>query len=373
MRVGIIRGDLPNPLFMADLEPTSQTNFPTEPFGQTRYVSRPNLTTVGTALSQIGATQKGTVNLTAGLPIVVNGGNQTLRARVAPGPSPYVVVTVATASYATVALLLAAVNAAILTAGLAATAVLDSTGNFLILKSNTLGPGSFVQTDTVGNGSTFNNVVGFGAGGANFTVPSAASVITATLPVGGPLDVSTATLATLLGGGTTAAQQTAVADSIAPQFIDTDVAIKSFVKGTLKGFLSASFTPDPSRIPTISTGAAITVVTNDGTTLFTSPLPTISGAVHNVPNAGDLTITGVGMGTSEQDLTFVQISNPVTLQTVTLTQQRIRLTVSGGTTGSVSATSIVIPASLLAGLGLVAGNKVQVRYTSLASNLFTTT
>ena len=44
MYVGVIRGDLPGPLFLADLEQTSQTNFPTEPFGQTQYISRPNLT-----------------------------------------------------------------------------------------------------------------------------------------------------------------------------------------------------------------------------------------------------------------------------------------------------------------------------------------
>jgi hypothetical protein len=373
MRVGVIRGDLPGPIFMADLEPTSHTNFPTEPFGQTRYVSRPDLTRVGIAVAAIAATLKGTVNLTGALPITINGSNQVLRARVAVGPSPYVVVTVAAATYNSVVTLLAAVNAAITVAGLAATAILDSTGNFLILKSNTLGTGSFVEIDTVGNGSTFNAVAGFGAGGGNFTVPSAATVITTTLPVGGPLNVSTAALATLVGGGTTAAQQTAVADAIAPQFIDTDVAIKSFSKGILKGFLSASFSPDPSRLPPIAAGAAISVVTDDGSTLFTAPVPNISGAVHNVPNAGDITVTGVGLANAEQDLTSVQISNPVTLQTVTLVQQRIRTTVSGGTTGSVSATSIVIPASLLAGLGLVAGNKIQVRYTSLASNLFTTT
>ena len=44
MRVGVIRGDLPGPLFLADLEPTSQTNFPVDPAGQTQYAEYPNST-----------------------------------------------------------------------------------------------------------------------------------------------------------------------------------------------------------------------------------------------------------------------------------------------------------------------------------------
>ena len=51
MRVGVIRGDIPSPIFLADLESTSQTNFPTEPEGQTRYISRPTSVTVGAMMS----------------------------------------------------------------------------------------------------------------------------------------------------------------------------------------------------------------------------------------------------------------------------------------------------------------------------------
>ena len=51
MRVGVIRGDLPSPLFLGDLEPVSKANFPIDPVGQTRYLSRPDPTTLTNYLS----------------------------------------------------------------------------------------------------------------------------------------------------------------------------------------------------------------------------------------------------------------------------------------------------------------------------------
>lgn len=156
MRVGVIRGDLPGPVFIADLEQTSQPTPTTAPPGQTRYISRPDATRI----------------------------------------------------------------AAYLTAqGLAA---------------------------------------------------SASTIITTCLPVGGPLDVSSATITGIAGlGAATAAQVKGIADLIAPQIAETSIARNSFLKGNLKGLLSASYNPDPSRTPALSNGAAITVVTDDGVTLYT--------------------------------------------------------------------------------------------------------
>src|SRR5690349_7144758 len=69
MRVGIIRGDLPGPVFLADLEPTSQTNFPTEPPGQTRYVSRPSVAAITAYLAKQGLSASATALITATVPI----------------------------------------------------------------------------------------------------------------------------------------------------------------------------------------------------------------------------------------------------------------------------------------------------------------
>lgn len=372
MRVGIIRGDLPGPLFMADLEPTSQTNFPTEPAGQTRYVSRPDVGLVTAAMkANAGAGFSSTSDIAT--PVTINGGNQTLRARILASAS-FSVILIPTGVYATLAALVAAANPVLLTFGMALE-INPVNAARLVLYSLTFGVGSYIEIDTTGNGSTFNGATAakFGAGGGTFTEPAATAFITATLPVAGPLDVRAATIRTQLGPALTDAQVKAMADSIAPQFVETDVAVKSFEVGNLHGFLSGTYTPDPTRLPALALGAALTVVQDDGNTLFTAPTPTIAGAVHNAPNTGDITISGSGLGNAEFfNATVVHVTNPTTGAFVRLQQKAIAATLSGGTQGSVTATQIVLPASLLAGLGVV-GSKVQVQFTSLASLVFTAT
>jgi hypothetical protein len=348
-----------------DLETVSQYNPPTEPRGQERRIGRPDTTVVGGALDDVPAGIQGSVDLPGAAPIVINAGNHTLRAKIASAAS-FTVITITDASYATAELLVAAVNTAIIASGLDAEVRLDDTSTYLVLQSGVPGPASYIEIDTIANGSTFNAVPGF-TDGDSFTVPSVAAVITATLPVGGPLDVSDATLISTLGEGATEAQRDAVADTIAPHIVDTDVAIKSFQVGMISGFRSASYNPDPNRIPALSNGAAVTVVQDDGVSAFTAPLTVISGAVHNVPSAGDISIAGTNLGDPEVQATVVRVTSANGGTYVKLYQAVI---VSAG--GSVSATAIVIPASLLNGLG-VAGSTVRVQYTSLASNLFTVT
>ncbi len=372
MRVGIIRGDMPGPVFMADLEPTSQTNFPTDPAGQSRYVSRPDVTNVTNVMNaNVGAGFSSVGNLTT--PITINGGNQTLRAKIASAAS-YSVILIPTGVYSTLAALVAAANPVLAPLGMALEINPVNTAR-LVLYSLTFGPGSFISIDTTGNGSTFNGATAanFGAGGGSFTVPSVSTLITATLPVGGPLDVRATTLRTQLGPALTDAQVSAVAGSIAPQFVETEVAIRSFGVGDLHELLSPVYTPDPTRLPALTLGPAITVVQDDGNTLFTAPLPIITGAVHNTPNPGDLTISGSGMAVAEPYGTLgttIRITNPTTGAFVRVTQKIIQATLSGGTQGSVSPTSIVIPASLIGGstgFGSVTGNQVELQFGSLAN------
>lgn len=370
MRVGIIRGDLPGPLFLADLEPTSQIDFPVDPPGQTRYVGRPDLTTVGTALASAPAAIVGTADIVFPLTITL-GVDDVLLLREAGGLTPFTTVTIFAAAYANLAALLSAVNAALVAAGMTnITAVQGSSALRLNLVGAT-GPGAYIENDTVLNGSTANTGLGL-PDGATWTVPTAAAVITATLPVGGPLDVSPATLLGLVSPVLTAAQILAIQDAIAPKFVETDVVKKSFEVGNLAGFISPLFVPDPHRMPAMTPGPAITVVQDDGVTLYTAPLPRITGAASNTPNAGDITITGVGMALTEWDQTIVKVENPVTGQKVHLEQKLIRSTLSGGTQGVVTPTSIVIPASLLAGLGLTAGKRVSLTFTTLSNTVYGT-
>ncbi len=369
MRVGVIRGDIPGPLFINDLEDVSQWNPPTEPRGQDRYLSRPDLTLVTAALAaNIPASRKGTLDISGGVTVVL-GVSDVLQIRVDP-LAGYTNCTVVAAVY-TAATFIVAVNAAIAASAMSGlvTASLDETGLYFVLRTTAKGTGAYLGVNVLAT-STLNTLVGFANPAFAFTVPTAATVITTTLPVGGPLNVSTATLTTLLGGGTTAAERTAVADTIAPKFIETEVAIKSFQVGNLADLRNALFNPDPNRLPPIANGAAITVVQDDGTTPYTAPLTAITNAQLNVPVANWVTLTGFNLGRvanpRDTEVHFIDESNlPTQNLPVILWGQQI--VAAGGTIGT---TSITIPPALKPSWLVATTSKARVIYTSFASNKF---
>ncbi len=366
MRVGVIRGDLPGPVFLGDLETVSQQQFPIEARGQTQYLARPDLTAVAATLTAAAASLESTSSIS--FPLVIGAGNKVLKVRHATSGS-FTTVTLAQATYANITTLSAAVNAALATATLTTiVAEQGSTSLKLRLRVTTpVGTGAALSIGTTGSGSSFNGPANFTAGGMNFVVPTAAATITALLPVGGPLDVSRTTIKATVSAVLSTDQVAAVADAIAPKFVETNAAIKSFEVGQIATLLSSTFNPDSRRMPPISSGAAVTVVADDGTTLFAATAPTVSSAAIDTPNVGDITISGTYMANSERDDTTVKIVVPSTGRTVLLQQKTIRTTLSGGTQGVVSPTSIVIPASLITGYGIGVGSTVQVRYLSLAS------
>jgi hypothetical protein len=355
MRVAVTRGDLPGPLFLADLEVISQYDPAIEPVGQTFYISRPILSEMATAMAGAQAGLLGTVNMTSiGLPITIGAGNRALKVRTSVAPTAFTTCNIAMAAYATVAALMVAVNAALVAGGVAASVSLDRTGTFMVLKSTATGPGAYIEVDSVAGGSTFNSVPGIAIAGGAFTMPTAAAVITALNPVGGPLDVSNATLLATLGGGLTDAQALAVADAVSLKLVETQVVVRSFQVGNLAGYRSANYTPDANRLPD---GAAITVVQDDGVSLYTAPVPNITSAVIG---GGNLTITGTGLGSNE---TFMSSIKTTGACAKTLDQRAIKH--AGGT---ISATSIVVPLTALPGLA-AATCWVQVKMDTLLSNV----
>lgn len=355
MRVAVTRGDLPGPLYLADLEVISQYDPAIEPVGQTFYVSRPILSEMAAALADVPAGLLGTVNMTSiALPITIGAGNRALKVRLAPGPAPFVTCNIAMAAYPTVAALMVAVNAALVAGGVAASVSLDRTGTYMVLKSTATGPGAYIEVDSVAGGSTFNAVPGIAVLGGSFTMPAAAAVITALNPVGGPLDVSDATLLANIGGGATDTQVLAIRDAVSLRLIETQVVIRSYQVGNLAGYRSANYTPDANRLPT---GAAITVVQDDGVTPFTAPVPNITSAVIG---GGNLTITGTGLGSNE---TFMSSIKTTGVCAKTLDLRAIKH--AGGT---ISATQIVVPLTALPGLA-AATCWVQVKMDTLLSNV----
>lgn len=227
MRVGVIRADIAKPLFIADVEPTSQYNPMTDAKGQTRYVSRPDATRIQ--------------------------------------------------------------------------AYLDAQG----------------------------------------LVAVAATLITATVPVGGPVDVSSATITGVAGlGAATPTQVLALQDFLAPRFVDTRQVRESYLAGNLFGFRSASFNPDPTRVPAFTPGAAIACVEDDGVTATSYALPSLMVADLDTPAPGMVTLSGGGLFNVDAEfvVTFTGSLNKRV--------ERRAIELAGG---SLSAATVVIPASLIPG------------------------
>lgn len=115
---------------------------------------------------------------------------------------------------------------------------------------------------------------------------------------------------------------------------ETDRVLMSQAKGCIKGLQAAGHI-------TVTSFTAADVAA-----------PTVASAVMDSPGVGDMTITGTNLTSLVPDITSVIITGT---GAVTLTQSQI--TVGGG---SVSATSIVIPAALIPSVA-AATSSVQVR------------
>lgn len=352
MRVGIIRGDLPGPIFLADLEPVSRYNPAIEPRGQERYISRPTTAEIEAALADsttgAGAVLEG-ADISGSFPLTITlATDDELLIRLSATPTAFTTATIAAGAYATLAALITGINAALAAAGLDVTCRENIAGNGVALESNVKGVDSYIENDVDAN-STANVPLGLTSGSVR-DMPTAADFITACLPVGGPLDVSTATV-NGVGAGTNAnalglipasrGTVTGLANAIAPQFSETPVALDSFLVGNMADLLSANFTPDSRRRPPLATGPAIEVVEDDGATPFAATLPTIVTSTLGAPGAGDVTIAGTGLGNPERNETTIKFTGDVE---VVISQQVLE---AAG--GSVSDTAIIVPAALIPG------------------------
>ena len=364
MRIGVIRGDLPGPIFIGDVETISQYDPVIEPSGQTYYIGRPTTAGIEAALANVstgaGAVLDG-ADISGSYPITINAGNRTLKLRSASSAS-WDTFVLPMGTFANEAALLTALNGVLANKGYFARA--STTAGGIAIESSVKGVTSYIENDTVLNGSTANTVLGLADGSAR-TIPAAVLFIAACLPVGGPLDVRSATINSV-GVGTSSnamaliptsrGTHTSIADAIAPYLYETPTVVTSFQIGMISQYRSASFNPDSHR--SLPNGAAISVVQDDGFTPFVAPMPNIVSAVIG---GGNLTINGTGLGSYERKVTHVKISGATNK-----TLEQALIEINGGT---VTSTQIVIPmATLLPGLSAVTSS-VQVRVDTLASNV----
>lgn len=356
MYIGVIRNDIPQAISLSGLEPISRFNPMIEPEGQEYMLARPTETGVDAALASVAPSIMGGTNIT--FPLVINAGNQTLRIRTA-SSGAFTVVTVPAATYNDISELSDAVTAALDAAGVAVRAQDGSSElRLMLVATEVFGAGSTLSVDSVANGSTFNTPSGIGAAAVSFTVDTAANILSLALPLGGPLDVSGATLLPLVGASVVYQNDLLAAfrSSIALKIHETSVVQDALKAGVLKALLSVSYSPDPNRFPP---GAAISIVEDDGSTAFTpAGLPVLASAVL----AGNLTLTGTDLASPETYEMIVSISGSGAKK---IYQKAIEL--AGGT---VTATSIVVPASLFSGVA-VGASSVKVQFRSFMSNQVT--
>jgi hypothetical protein len=139
-----------------------------------------------------------------------------------------------------------------------------------------------------------------------------------------------------------------IADAVAPQFAETDVAVESFLVGNIRDLRNAAYNPDRRKKSSVA-GVAVAVVEDNGVTVFATAntLPILTTADLGTPSAGAMTITGTGLGKESGKATDPLRSTRVELTGAlnkVLHQEQIE---AAG--GSVSETAILIPATLLAG------------------------
>lgn len=271
MRMAIVRTDLPQGIYLQDVENTSQRNFSSQPVGQSRYFSRPSDAALTAALASTafvtiqGSDQNATVDTTIANGTLLNIRDSASRA--------YVQVAVTSDAALSKAQIVAELNVAFQNAGLALTARIAGT-NQITIDTTAGGPGAYVSVSaTVPSTGALHTVLGITA--ATTVGATLAQVRGDVYPTSETVDVSSSTVVGITGGTfalMTAAQQAAlvnaVADVIAPQLVETGPVIRSFVYGAISKLTAATFQPGGARGGLVA-GLAAAVVEDDGSTPYT--------------------------------------------------------------------------------------------------------
>ena len=267
MRVGVVRTDLGNGIYFADLVSNIQRPQASSAPGQARTVRRPTDQELEDVLFDHAVLSLRATDVAATVDTSVN---DTLRIRqVASGAFLVIVVTSGAGTAKTV--IAADLNAAFVAAGLDLVANIVGTNQIQIdsVASDNSGPEAYVEIDTVGNGSTLNTAIGYAAGGVIETGLTVAALQAAVYPGATTIDVSTATITALstfadLSAALQAALVLAIADLVAPQLVETGNALLSFAQGSIATARAATF--QPHGYPA---GVGVAVVENDGVTPLT--------------------------------------------------------------------------------------------------------
>ncbi|HED06034.1 MAG TPA: hypothetical protein ENI61_05055 [Ignavibacteria bacterium] len=270
MRAGFVnRTDIPNGLYIDDIENTSQRNFSSQPVGQSRILRRPSDTELVTVLDSY-----------AFLTIVSNLTSATFDTTIANGTllnirdsstGSFTQISVTSSATLSRVQVVADLNLAFKNAKLGFIARLDAT-NHIVLDTVKCGPSTNIEISaTLPSAAALHTVLGLSV--AVITGLSIANLRSAVYPTSTTLDVSSATIEALSTFSSMESSKKtilvdSIAESISPHLAETSLVLLSFVNGVLGKASSASFQPGGPRIG-LPVGPAIAILKDDGTTTFT--------------------------------------------------------------------------------------------------------
>jgi len=278
MRIGVVRDDMGRGLHLDDLMPRNQYPLASSVAGQSRVVRKPSDAELAESVNSfpIPVSATGT-DTNASVDTSVN---DTLRIRTSPADAFTVIAVTAGAATAKTTIR-DDLNAAFASNSLPLTADIVGTNQIRIrTTSPDVGPSAYLEIDTVANGSNLNTPLGYAAGGVIVTGTATATLVsdikTAVYPTAVTIDVSEATIvaANAAFGDLDVADQAliaaAIAELIAPYFVETGDVLLSFALGKASVMRDAAFQPGGTRVG-LPAGIAIAAVEDDGSTPFTYP------------------------------------------------------------------------------------------------------
>jgi hypothetical protein len=200
--------------------------------------------------------------------------NNTLRIRSVGASTPYQVIVVTTGIATLKTRIRDDLNIAFQNLSLPFVASIAGTNQIQIdTTAPNSGPNAFLGVDSVANGSTLNTAVGFPVGVTTIPGLAISSLQGAIYPTPTTINVSTANITglatfSLLSSTKITALVNAIAESVAPRFVETGMVMLSFAYGVFSKMNSTAFRPGGARIG-LPAGVAAAFVTDDGVTPYT--------------------------------------------------------------------------------------------------------
>jgi hypothetical protein len=264
--MGIVRTDIA-PIYLSDVENSSQRDFSSQPKGQSRYFKKPSDASLLAVLNVVAFLTIQGSNTSANINTSGTSNGTILKVRTKSSNS-FTTITVTSGAAVTKTQIVTDLNNGFITAGLPLTARIAAT-NKITIDNATKGPSAYIELSSTG--AALHTLVGLTADSGTSGL-SVAALKAAVYPTATTIDVSSVTVTALstFSKMLTSNQTTlvaAIADAVAPKLVETGSVLLSFALGIISKLNNAAFQPGGSRIG-LPAGVAVAVLKDDGSTVF---------------------------------------------------------------------------------------------------------